>query len=431
MSTDQDFDRITQAWLAEGPESLSDRVIEAVVEEIQVTPQGRFLRQPWSSMASLSSAAAIGLLLAAGAFVYLTGPGRPELSRPGPNTTPSPAATSSTAATSWGNSVLGPLVARFTSTLNGYSVSIPADWTTTRQATTPWRTGTVPFHGGAMLDEVRSPTMRFVGTSQPIAPAGSADAWVQAEIDLNIVCEGLHPVPEQVPVGRFIGIIEQNGCNMGLGRLFDVLVVVGGRGYDLTMDGDVTHDQFLAVLATVEFDPASAFAVVPLPLDQTFVSPGHGYSIGHAEGWTITPATQLWVGYDNSYPWVDRIEAAGTDTVLTVGSQLLPAGTTFEQWIAEDHADLKARVPVSCDGGELDTWGTTPIGSETGRYYRLCDDAMEAVGEVGGRVYAFSWEHTTVDPSSHLDDDVFLSLLATVTFDPGSAADSGASQTSE
>ena len=47
MTTDRDFDVITTAWLAAGPDQLPDRVVDAVVEAIHVTRQRRVMRVPW------------------------------------------------------------------------------------------------------------------------------------------------------------------------------------------------------------------------------------------------------------------------------------------------------------------------------------------------------------------------------------------------
>jgi hypothetical protein len=48
-----------------------------------------------------------------------------------------------------------------------------------------------------------------------------------------------------------------------VGHIFDVVVVAGGRGYNFTMEGDVDHAFFLAMLATVVFTPGSAADTAP------------------------------------------------------------------------------------------------------------------------------------------------------------------------
>jgi hypothetical protein len=47
------------------------------------------------------------------------------------------------------------------------------------------------------------------------------------------------------------------------GRVYDLAVVVGGRGYNFTMEGQVDHTFWLAMLATVTFIPQSATDVNP------------------------------------------------------------------------------------------------------------------------------------------------------------------------
>ena len=92
MTTDNDFDRIAMAWLADGPDRLADRVMDTVVDEIHVTPQRHAMRLPWrfpsmTTPARVAAAAVIGVLAIGGA-VFALGPGRSGVGGPGP--TPSP-----------------------------------------------------------------------------------------------------------------------------------------------------------------------------------------------------------------------------------------------------------------------------------------------------------------------------------------------------
>ena len=93
MTTDRDFDRIATAWLADGPEELSERVLDAVVDEIHVTRQRHALRLPrrfesMSTPARVAAAALIGVLAIGGAFYALNS--QPSVGGPGP--TPSASA---------------------------------------------------------------------------------------------------------------------------------------------------------------------------------------------------------------------------------------------------------------------------------------------------------------------------------------------------
>jgi hypothetical protein len=94
MTTDRDFDRIAVAWLADGPEELSDRVLDAVVDEIHTTRQRHGLRLPWRFPAMttpirVAAAAVIGVLVVGGAF-YVLRPGGSSVGGPGPTPSPTP-----------------------------------------------------------------------------------------------------------------------------------------------------------------------------------------------------------------------------------------------------------------------------------------------------------------------------------------------------
>ena len=64
-----------------------------------------------------------------------------------------------------------------------------------------------------------------------------------------------------MPVGGQTGTVDLNDCpgqgRLG-GRVYDLAVVVGGRGYNFIMEGQVDHTFWLAMLATVTFTPQSA-----------------------------------------------------------------------------------------------------------------------------------------------------------------------------
>jgi len=68
-----------------------------------------------------------------------------------------------------------------------------------------------------------------------------------------------------VPVDGQVGTLGLNGF-AGQGRLrgkvFDLVVVSGNRGYDFTIDGKVGRDILLAMLGTVKLDPVGQEAQV-------------------------------------------------------------------------------------------------------------------------------------------------------------------------
>src|SRR5262245_48901507 len=111
MTLDRDFDRIASAWLADGPTELSDRVLDAVVDQVHLTRQRRAVRAPWrfrtmSMPARVAALVAVGVLAIAGA-VALGGIGGSS------RTTPTPTPTTSSVPS--GNASLAPLSSTFTS----------------------------------------------------------------------------------------------------------------------------------------------------------------------------------------------------------------------------------------------------------------------------------------------------------------------------
>jgi len=150
------------------------------------------------------------------------------------------------------------LTATFTSPLMGYTVRYPAGWTPT-PATTIWLPDAPNYWDDPVGDRLESATMGFRGTSQKLAAGQSADAWLKAYLASSPSADC--GTPEQISAGGSVGTLDMNGCN-GRGRLgglvYDYAIVVGDHGYNFTMEGDVSHNLFLAMLATVVFDPESA-----------------------------------------------------------------------------------------------------------------------------------------------------------------------------
>ena len=72
-------------------------------------------------------------------------------------------------------------------------------------------------------------------------------------------------------IGDVIGMIDADGCEapdapLGKGGpLFDAVVIVGGRAYSFTMDGELGHSDFVSVLAAVTLDPRAAVDGSPPP----------------------------------------------------------------------------------------------------------------------------------------------------------------------
>ena len=171
---------------------------------------------------------------------------------------PSPSAESSPAASSGAIR----LTETFTSNLHGYLVKYPAGWSTV-PATEAWAVGAAGNGWGSpVLDDLHGSTVRLTAASQPLAAGQTSDAWLGGYAS-NGACEGSDPAKwPTVKVGDQVGVMSADGCNALAGTiasgglLFDVVVFVGQRAYNFTVDGATDHAFVEAILATVIFNPA-------------------------------------------------------------------------------------------------------------------------------------------------------------------------------
>jgi hypothetical protein len=418
MTDDRSLERAARSWIEVGPTAAPPHVVDAALGLIERTPQERDWF-PWrfptmSNSARVMALIAIGALILAGAFALAGVGGR---GGPLPSTAPSASALASTAVSP---STLT-LSQTFVSPTYGYTVKIPAGWTT-KPATKSWSTGAINSWNSGFNDELSlvGAGMRFSGASQSLAEGQTTDQWLTAYAGGSNRGAWL-----PISIGGQTGYLTANGVAAAGGTIapggvmFDAVVIDSDRAYNFNMDGKLDRATFDAIVATIALDPTSVGALPAL--DESFTSPWYGYTISRSADWSVKAATAHWKGVDNSPPATDEMTITGTDSVVSVASQSL-GGKTLDEFLGPFHASTIANVPTGCDGGDPASWPSTPIGPETGRWYELCN-ASEAVVEVGGRVYAFTLGNNTFDGSRHLGAASWLRLLETVTFDPGSAVD--------
>jgi len=166
-----------------------------------------------------------------------------------------------------------PLTQSFTSPRNGFSIRYPAGWTAT-PATESWAPGTALDWGQPQLDALQSKTERFVVSTQRLNPGDSANDWLLRMCRLYeagwVQCDTALPTWPVITVGAATGRIFQNGVGGGAmpvdgGRVFDAFMVIGDRGYEVTLDGLVDRATFDAMLESMTLDPASAVDASPSP----------------------------------------------------------------------------------------------------------------------------------------------------------------------
>lgn len=268
MSTRRDFDRTTQAWLAEGPSELADRVLDAALHEVHSTHQRRLLwGLPWRTPAMntpqrVAAGVAIVAVIGFAALSFLgRGPGYGAGPTPSPTLSPSPIAT---VAPSPGLATMPPLSATFVSPWYGYQVKYPVGWQTT-PGQGPWPVGLNLEHLDPHLDEIRGPIggrmARIVGASVAL-PAGMGLEGFRAFASPQAsVCKSVDPLAEPLRVDGVAATISLNGCTSLSelnGLIWDVVLVTGGRGYDFTLDGFLTAAEAQAWLDGITLEPATA-----------------------------------------------------------------------------------------------------------------------------------------------------------------------------
>ena len=425
MNANHDFDRIAQAWLAEGPEQLPDRVLDAVADEIHQTRQRHAMRLPWRNLRmnqmnrALAGIAAVAVVLVGGVLLL----------RPGSNTGvggPPPSAPAGPSGTPSGSALAVPaLTDTFTSARYGFSVRYPSGWTV-KDATKPWSRVGENTWGSGINDELSNATARFSGASQALAAGQTADQWVSA------YANGADPSSwPPLTIGGQAGKIDYDGVPAAGGTIapgglmYDAVVVVGNRAYNFNMDGNVDRATFDAFLATVVFDPASA---ADLPgLTQAFTSARHGYTISLPSTWTVQAATAPWpAGFQGAAP-PDPMLDVFTDPsdptrAFVVVSQPLAKGVTPDAWLTVYEKSAPS-MPAACWPAPAQMERTTIDGQPAWIHGGLSGCGFsEAVAFAGGRIYEIS----AYFPSggSPLDRRLFDALLATVRFDPAAADDS-------
>jgi hypothetical protein len=209
---------------------------------------------------------------------------------PSPSSVPSPASSSasSTPSTPASAPPLPTLDATFVSRWYGYQIRYPAGWTVTSGAG-PWPLGINLGPGNVVSDNIVTPfslyQMRISGASIALPRGMTMDGFrafaspFSSPFDAN-PCTPVAPLPGPVLIDyqtnpgkspqKVQAVISINGCpalaELG-GNVYDLEVIAGGRGYDFTLDGDLTTRDALAWLAAIKLEPASAptGSAVPSP----------------------------------------------------------------------------------------------------------------------------------------------------------------------
>lgn len=273
MSTNRDFERIAGAWLAEGPTELTNRVLDAALDEVHLTHQRRRSPVPWrASPMSIPMRVAAGIAVIAvvgfAGFAFLN---RGSAIGHSPGPTPSASASPSEGAPSTqpprpSPTPIDPTAwTSFTSARHGYTARYPGDWVLTL-ATAPATLSDLTGAVDAVFDHVKTsgPADEILGVSTKL-PSGMSEAdWIAAyrQPVVDTFGASCFPPPDQwkpVTVDGHVGGLYV-GCNY-----VEATTFVDGRAYIFTLARPLgfaatpaTEDLLRAFLSTVTVDPAAA-----------------------------------------------------------------------------------------------------------------------------------------------------------------------------
>lgn len=274
------FDRIAEAYLADGPTVLADRVLDAALDEVHLTRQRRVLwRAPWrfpnmNTYAKLGVAAVAAVAVVAVGFLGLNflaangtgGVGAPSAA---PSPTVAPTATATPTPSAIPDPTAPPLSGQFTSGMHGLTIRYPETWES-RPATTPWTSGFLDFgnQSGDVLYEPSNPGNIWLAmASQPLGDRTPAE-W-EAEVWQYLADDD--PGAAACPAEAQPVMIDNAGgvtaCNLAL-------VTDAGRGYYVGLyvsDDDPRNVDmydaawFASVLARMQLKPDEAVDAAASP----------------------------------------------------------------------------------------------------------------------------------------------------------------------
>jgi hypothetical protein len=275
MNSDRNFERTALDWLAQGPDRLPDRVLDAVADEIHLTPQRRAARVPWrdprmNQMTRAVAAIAAVLIALVGGVVLLRpgaspGPGGLAGNSPSPAVSPSSSGSPASSGTSSAASGLPALTTMFTSTVNGYSISYPDGWRVVR-ATETWPSGSFTSNpDDRSVDSFSGPNLAIYVVSQKLPTSTTPTKWLNeylgdAALEFSNRPDCATVKTQPIVVDGASGVMNYSCAVV----LIDAIVTSGGRAYVFSLQGDsVDKAWMLDLLQTVKLRPESAIDTPP------------------------------------------------------------------------------------------------------------------------------------------------------------------------
>jgi hypothetical protein len=259
------FDRIAEAYLADGPTVLADRVLDAALDEVHLIRQRRVLvRAPWrypsmNMYAKLAVAAVV--VIAVGALgLAILGPapgGVGGAASPSASATPSPSPMPTPTPTP---TPLPELTETFTSDRYGISISYPTGWTPLR-GMEPWTTGLPSGCDPVCADQIdeKQTDAAFIRVSSQALAGRAGEAWAEGLLDdpgWEATCP---PETEPITIDGSPGILATQ-CPEGL---LTAMAWDDMRGYLFVLYRIDDVAWFKEILSTVRLEPERAVDAAP------------------------------------------------------------------------------------------------------------------------------------------------------------------------
>ncbi|HEX5014421.1 MAG TPA: hypothetical protein VFV72_09720 [Candidatus Limnocylindrales bacterium] len=292
-TTYTDFDRIAEAWLAEGPAQLSDRVLDAALGEVHLAHQRRRRLSVPRRNSTMNKFAALG----AAAVVVLGVVGVVSLTRRDatvPGTTPTPIATPSAPSSASPTADAFSLAFGDPTTWHGftserylYSLRFPADWSSER-ATADWNIGEHQDITSAGVDRFISPTgsIRMSAWSVPVPAGKTAYGWIKD------YCTPPPGDPGWCDEGRAIfedTLVDGHRARAGgTGEEWLAFVPIDDKVFVFAVWQATEEPLFRAWLDTIHIPSIDPDTFVMFQSDQ------YAIKVGHPPGWAIERADHTW-----------------------------------------------------------------------------------------------------------------------------------------
>lgn len=447
MMDETGFERLALSWIADGPTTAPAETVRAAMAEISRTGQDRpapWLR--WSGAAvaprgGLRLAFAVAATVAAVALVLslaIIG-GRPTPT-PTPSPSPSPSIAPTTGPSNAAAATLKPqptvvpgpplaLASTFVSPSYGYTIGIGADWTV-EPATISW---SGPDNSNHVLDHiaVTGTETDIAGASQALQPGQTFEEWLNLFETTNQIsqepCSGGSPSTwPTVQIGT-VSWRWQQMCQADV-----AITEQGGRIYVFNanygmLGNNLTPSQYLEVLATITFDPASVPSPEPAPAQgATFTSERNGYSLRYPSDWTTRQATSP--APHDFRPALDdpSWDVLGNDVMqLHVTSVPLQPGEAIDDWIRSYCLFSRTTWTPPCEGAP-GIWWASPFGSDSG-WVTTDGDGAGSFPEPDSRVYQAMAVKDSRAYELRLEGNVgpemIGAILASMQLDPAAAVD--------